>query len=326
MKRKNKAIVTFLIHVLGLLSGYFWYSAKKTIETQEVNLVQEVNNLQVGELAQEGESENISENKTDSVISNQDEQKPVVEDEPLIDFFSENGTFEETGEMSSSKMKCWWLNSVAYFYLEDSVGRTIQGELPKDEKWQIDYKNYSANETDDGFHPQNIFRLITKSVWKNFTQECYFKINRYILSTDSHRAASNGLLLFNRYQDGDNLYYTGIRVDGTVVVKKKFKGAYFTMAQATLYSGKYDRKSNPNLLPIDTWIGLRSEVRDNPNGTVSIKVYRDKDWSGDWQLVLTATDDGKKYGGAAIKSEGYAGIRTDFMDVEFDDYKIEELK
>ena len=132
MKRKNKAIVTFLILVLGLLSGYFWYGAKKTIETQEVNLVQEVNNLQVGELAQEGESENISENKTDSVISNQDEQKPVVEDEPLIDFFSENGTFEETGEMSSSKMQYWWLNSGAYFYVEDSVGRTIQGELPKD--------------------------------------------------------------------------------------------------------------------------------------------------------------------------------------------------
>lgn len=98
------------------------------------------------------------------------------------------------------------------------------------------------------------------------------------------------------------------------------------MAQEPLYPGKYDRRSNPNLLPMDTWIGLRSEVLDNPNGTVSIKVYQDKNRSGDWQLILTATDDGKRYGGAAIKNEGYAGIRTDFMDVEFDDYKIEELK
>jgi hypothetical protein len=42
--------------------------------------------------------------------------------------------------------------------------------------------------------------------------------------------------------------------------------------------------------------------------------------------VAEAKDDGKTFGGAAILNEGYAGIRTDFMDVEFDDYKIEVIK
>lgn len=36
-------------------------------------------------------------------------------------------------------------------------------------------------------------------------------------------------------------------------------------------------------------------------------------------LAAEAKDDGKSYGGDAILNEGYAGIRTDFMDVEFDD-------
>ncbi|MEK7147292.1 MAG: hypothetical protein AAB806_00185, partial [Patescibacteria group bacterium] len=70
------------------------------------------------------------------------------------------------------------------------------------------------------------------------------------------------------------------------------------------------------------WIGLRSEVKTNPDNTVSVKFFIDKDKTGNWILIAEATDDGKSYGGAAILQEGYAGIRTDFMDVEFDDYRI----
>ncbi len=38
--------------------------------------------------------------------------------------------------------------------------------------------------------------------------------------------------------------------------------------------------------------------------------------TGGWTTVFEAVD----AGGAAILSDGYAGIRTDFMDVEFDNY------
>jgi len=41
---------------------------------------------------------------------------------------------------------------------------------------------------------------------------------------------------------------------------------------------------------------------------------------------LTAVDDNQKYGGEAIKEAGYGGIRTDFMDVDMDNYKIQEVE
>ena len=55
---------------------------------------------------------------------------------------------------------------------------------------------------------------------------------------------------------------------------------------------------------------------------MDIKLFIDKDKTGNWVLAAEAIDDGKSYGGGAILNEDYAGIRADFMDVEFDDYKI----
>ncbi len=282
-------------------------------------------------LEQESQSDTVNEPVTPEPAVEANPVPPVVM-EPTIpevaikDFFGQEGYFEETGNIGSSPMTDWWLNSGAYFSMKDGIGSTVQGELKKGDKRQVSYRNYDSSETDGGFHPQNIFRLVTKTKWKNFSQECYYKINRYIVSADENRSASNGLLLFNRYQDQDNLYYTGLRVDGTVVIKKKIKGEYFLMAQKQVYPGTYGRKKNPNLLPIGRWIGIRSEVVNNSNGTVSIKVFLDRNRTGVWQQIVTATDNGKSYGGGAIRNEGYGGIRTDFMDVQFDDYRIEELK
>ena len=78
-------------------------------------------------------------------------------------------------------------------------------------------------------------------------------------------------------------------------------------------------------MPKNRWLGVRSVVTDAGEGKVNIKVYLDRNRTGEWQLVAEATDDGKKFGGKAITDAGHAGLRTDFMDVEFDDYKIEEL-
>lgn len=244
----------------------------------------------------------------------------------MFDSFSEDSTLEEVGGINESTNQHWWVNSGAFLFVNSGIGSTLHGELPRSSRWQIDYKKYNASETDGGYHPQNIFRLITRSKWKNLQQECYYKIDRYILSKAKERSESNGLLLFNRYQDGDNLYYTGIRVDGFAVIKKKIKGQYFTMAYERVFPGKYDRKKKPNLLPLHQWIGLRSEVSDTENGSVNIKVFMDRNRDGNWKLVAEATDNGKSFGGKVIAEAGHAGIRTDFMDVEFDDYRIEEMK
>lgn len=254
------------------------------------------------------------------------EKKYLVYNQSFTDNFNSEYVLEETGSSTKSASKDWWVNSGAFLYVKDGVSRTIFGKIDSNDVWRKRYYNYNASETDNGYHPQNIFRLVTRSEWKNYNQSCYYRINKYILSKDSHRMESNGLLLFNRYQDGYNLYYTGIRVDGSAIIKKKINGVYFKMTENKVYPGKYDRSKNPNFLPLNTWIGLRSEVKTESDGTVDIKVYLDKNRSGKWELVAEAKDDGKTYGGKAILTEGYAGIRTDFMDVEFDDYKIEEIK
>jgi len=245
---------------------------------------------------------------------------------PFYYTFRVNGVLDEAGRMDNSSSPYFWLNSGGQFILKDGIGKTVQGELNKFNKWRLAYYASNPIDTDNGYHPQNIFRLITRSKWQNFAQEMYFTINKDNLSASPNRNASNGLLLFNRYLNGNNLYYTGIRVDGTAVIKKKINGTYYTMAQKPFFSGaKYDNNANPNLLPKNVWLGLKSEINTNNDGTVSIKVFVDNGKTGNWVLAAEAQDDGKIYGGSSILNGGYAGIRTDFMDVEFDDYKLKNI-
>ena len=227
----------------------------------------------------------------------------------------------ETGSMLASADGNWWLNSGAYFNVMSGSGKTVQGDLSLTDPWKKIYASSNPTDTDGGIHPQNIFRLVTKSKFQDLSQEAYFKINKYNLSPSPQRTASNGFLFLNRYVDSNNLYYTGVRVDGTVIIKKKKNGTYYTMDQEKIFSGTYNRTSNPNLLPTNTYIGLKSVVEDLDNGSVSIKVYIDKNNSGVWTLAASAVDTGSNYG-ATIKASAYAGVRTDFMDAEFKDYKV----
>ncbi|HBV01455.1 MAG TPA: hypothetical protein DEF00_03635 [Candidatus Taylorbacteria bacterium] len=237
--------------------------------------------------------------------------------------FNSAYTVAEAESKTASKSAAWWVSSGAYLFSKNGVGSTIMGSLPADDPWRKTFSISNPLDTDDGYHPQNIFRLVLKSQWLNLEQEAYFKVLDYNLSVSPNRNFSNGLLFFNRYQDAFNLYYTGIRVDGYVTIKKKIGGTYYTLAHKPFVADSvYHRDSNPTLLPQNTWIGLRSEVTTNADQTVSIKLYVDNGRTGNWVLAAEANDDGKSYGGAALLNEGYAGIRTDFMDVEFDDYKI----
>lgn len=252
---------------------------------------------------------------------------PAANSDGLFSYsFSEDATLEESGAPEESSSPYWWVDSGGQLIQKDGVGMTIQGSLDDSSPWFSRYRANNPVDTDNGTHPQNIFRLVTKNSWRNFTEECYYMVTDSNFSASPNRNESNGLLLFNRYLDGDNLYYAGLRVDGQVTIKKKYKGTYYTMTLLpTLGGGLYNRMSNPNLIPMNIWIGLRSIVKDNPDGSVDITLYMNQA-HGDWQLVAHAVDDGKQYGGPVIRGPGRAGIRTDFMDVKLDDYKIEELK
>jgi hypothetical protein len=238
-----------------------------------------------------------------------------------------NKKIEETGKMSQSSDKNWWVNSGGWMEISNGTGRTIMGDLSPDNKWYAAYQDSSPDDTDNGSHPQNIFRLVTRTKWQNFRQEAFFRINKINLSGSENRNESNGILLFNRYQDGDDLYYTGLRVDGYAVIKKKIGGDYHTLASERVFGGgDYNRDSNPNLLPLGRWIGLRSVLETKKNGDVEISLFYRmgrKASKKSWKLVARYTDKGQK--GDKIENAGYGGIRTDFMDVEFDKYKITGL-
>ena len=219
------------------------------------------------------------------------------------------------------------MNSGGIMSFERGIGRTVIGELASLSTWRLLYAQTNPSDTDNGYHPQNIFRLVTRSEWTNFRQEAYFKITGNVLSDSSNRNASNGLLLFHRYkEDGETLYYAGIRVDGAAVIKKKINGEYFTLAYNELFTGEpYDKTKNPNLLPKNVWIGLRSEIITKPDRSVVITLFTNTGKNGVWVKSAEARDDGKSQGGRAILEKGYAGIRTDFMDVVFSNYHLENI-
>ncbi|MGB0757438.1 MAG: hypothetical protein ACPGO5_03205 [Patescibacteria group bacterium] len=239
--------------------------------------------------------------------------------------FNGNYTIEESGTIFTSDDPDWSLSSGAYFYASDGVGSTIQGPLQSTDHWFDIYKESNSRDTDGGYFPQNIFRLVLLKQFTNFEQQSYFYITENNNSESWYRNGSNGLLFFNRYHDADNLYYVGIRVDGGVTIKKKVGGTYYDIAYNKIFEGEYDRGSNPSLLPTNKWIGLKSEVTNIDDNQVLIRVFVDLDRSGNWILVSEGVDDGISFGGEVLKG-GFAGIRTDFMDVQFDDYMIQEIR
>jgi hypothetical protein len=239
------------------------------------------------------------------------------------DIFDFGDQLEESENSEASQSRNWWLNSGGLVFNENGIIKTIQGSLNPENNWFKAYLRSTPVDTDGGSHPQNIFRLVNKNNLQNIRQEAYFKINKTVLSNSPNRNESNGFLFFNRYIDGDNLYYTGIRVDGTSIIKKKKNGKYYTLDQKPLYDGNYEKSSKPNLLPENQWIGIRSEVKNLNFREVSLTVFIDKNADGNWEQIAEALDDGVTFDGSAFINAGFPGIRTDFMDIEFKNYKID---
>jgi hypothetical protein len=107
-------------------------------------------------------------------------------------------------------------------YLANGVCSTVTGNLPTNNAWRQIYQSSDPIDTDSGYHPQNLFRLVTRSKWGgNISQQISVKTTALNQSVSLERNAWSGILLFNRYQDGNNLYYAGIRDDGHAVIKSK---------------------------------------------------------------------------------------------------------
>jgi len=225
---------------------------------------------------------------------------------------SSTGVLQEAGSMAESSNPDFWLNSGGEFFFTSGFGHTVEGELPADNPWHQAYAQSSPVDTDGGSHPQNLFRLINRGTFRNFSQETTFTIQRLNLSRSPNRNQSNGVLLFEHYRDSDNLYYAGVRVDGAAVVKKKIHGVYHTLGLVPVYPGAYDRNRNPNLLPVGRAVTIHTDTRSNGDGSVEITLLVDGN------PTIQVRDGG--VGGAPIAEASFAGIRTDFMDVDFESY------
>lgn len=246
---------------------------------------------------------------------------------PFVYRFHVDGVLDEVGRMEESSSPYWCLNSGGRLIIKNGIGMTIQGDLPELDKWRTRYALTNPLDTDLGAHPQNIFRLVTRSRWEHVVQSVSFRVTKLNMSASPERDGWSGILLFNRYLDVDNLYYVGLRQDGTGVIKKKRYGVYYTLAQTRVFAADvpYERDTTPNLLPGKRWMGLKSVIRTNVDGTVTLQLLVDRQLTGNWELLLGVLDTNAGADGAPILGDGYAGIRTDFLDVEFDDFRLERL-
>ena len=225
----------------------------------------------------------------------------------------------EAGSETESAEPRWWLSSGAYFDSSSGAGSTILGRLPADDPWRVLYARTNPLDTEDGYRPQNIFRLVNRGIWQEGTQEVFFQIRATNLTDSPNRAGHNGILFFSRYLDSQNLYYAGIRVDGRAVIKRKRAGAYVTLASTTVFgsSAPYDRWANANVLPVGRWFGLRSSTTSSESGAARVTLeVLDAARDPDWRIVLQVED------AAPLDAAGRGGIRSDFLDVEFDGYRI----
>lgn len=245
-------------------------------------------------------------------------------DEPFIYPFTTPGVLLESDESAHSASEYWWLNSGAKLIITEEYGETIQGPLNPLDPWRLEYALDNPVDTEAGFHPQNLYRLVSRKHWGDVRTECFYYIVGDNESLSPNRNGSNGLFLMSRYSPGgQTLYYAGIRVDGQAVIKKKYRGEYSTLAETTLFPGEYSRGKKPDLLPHQEWLGLRMETKTDGD-IVIIRLYVQAE-DGTWQMVLEAIDTttGSE---KPIFQSGPVGIRTDFMDVRFRDFRAETLQ
>lgn len=253
----------------------------------------------------------------------------------FVYLFDTDGTVEETGSMQETASPYWWLNSGGKMLIAHGIGETIQGPILSSDPWYTQYASDNPADTLGGAYPQNLFRLLTRSTWENVREESDFYIAKDNIIESPNRNDSNGLLLMSRYSDdGQTLYYAGIRVDGTAVIKKKYKGTYYTMEQKPIFPGNYSiqkkKDASQNLLPHQDWIRLRTDtVTDKGIVTVTLSIQdpaSDSADVGQWSQLLSAKDDGKTYDSTPIiGGKHFVGIRTDFMDVKFRSFLAEQI-
>lgn len=109
-------------------------------------------------------------------------------------YFSSPGVLYQTATSDKSTSPYWWLKSGYRFQILAGIG-TVQGSLLPDDKMRLYYASTSPVTTDNGYHPQNVTKLLTKNTWENFTEQIDAKILAENLSNIKNRFAWNAISL-----------------------------------------------------------------------------------------------------------------------------------
>jgi hypothetical protein len=157
-----------------------------------------------------------------------------------------------------------------------------------------------------------VFRLNTKR--SNFGDvNVRFKLNIEALSSTrtTPAVAWDGVHIWLRYQGEESLYYASVaRRDGHVLIKKKCSGG--PSNGGTYYTISPEVSGYP--ISYNTWSYVSASVHNNPNGSVTIKLYEND------RLITSATDSG--IGCAAITQPGAVGIRGDNARFRFHTFQV----
>lgn len=212
-----------------------------------------------------------------------------------------------------SQSSAWWLIFGGLMYTDNGTWRTLHGDLGDDDELRKLYLRTNPLDTDNGYHPQNIFRLISKKDYGHSTQEIRFIIDKDQESLSPNRNDSSGFFLIENYSNIDNFYQIGIEMDGQATIRKKSKGIYSTLEETQIWGEKesYDPELKQNLLPQKEVIDLKVEKIETSEG-LALKLLINN------ELVLEAQD-------KEILPGGKIGIRSDFMDITIEDYLLDNV-
>lgn len=233
--------------------------------------------------------------------------------------FNSPGVLNQTTSGGTSGSAYWWVEGGGQLVLSNGVGGTLQGDTTSANPWYAVYAKSLAVTSDNGKHPQNTFETLLRTPILNTDQSVSVQVSKDNLANTVNRVPWNGIHLISRWQDNSNYYFAGIRDDGHAIIKKEVNGVYYTLAEKQIFPGTWSI-SNPDLLPKNTWMNMRMTTNTDSSGAVHIDLYLDQTQSGTWTLLLDAVDTGTR--GAIINTPGLEGIRSDYMDLSMDNYKL----
>lgn len=153
-----------------------------------------------------------------------------------------------------------------------------------------------------------VFRVVTQNAeLGDVNVDLKFRIERYGSTSQTPEHDWDGLHLFMRYADANNLYsFSFARRDGTVAIKRKAVVSDANATYATLRQGRLD-------VPVGTWHDLAASARNTAEGVLL-------EFSIDDKRVLQALD--ADVDGRAHWSAGRVGIRGDNVEFRVDNFLI----